>query len=428
MARRWPTKTVFTRLELEVEDPVCGLCGWKMQVCDHRHHRIFTLTGALHLVCKLVPCPNQQCPNSRRTFSPEAELRLTLPRWLIGWDVFCWIGHRRIARHWSVPQIRAELLDSYQINLSADALEDYLQRYQQMLAARQPDPLVLRREYQRTRHVLLSIDGLQPEKGHETLYVVRELGRQGVWLAEALISSSALEVRPLFAQARQWAEWLGKPVRLWMSDKQDAFVTGIAAEFPHVPHRYCRKHFLRALAQPVLALDSHAKVRLRRRVRGLRAIERAVLAQRHPAPIALPSSAPPCSVQFQVDVGAVVLDYCTAVRGILNDGQGGPLHPPGLHLAKALREVRQSLERNLQAKKGAVRKRNSASLLGASTKDWRRSNRCRNRLEAISRTCGWWTPRSILRRALPANVGTASTNSASNLLDARIRSASILVR
>jgi hypothetical protein len=318
MARRWPPQTVFTRMELEVEDPVCGLCGRKMHVCDHRHHRIFTLTGALHLVCKLVQCPNPQCPNSRRTVSPEAELRLTLPRWLIGWDVFCWIGHRRIARHWSVPQIRAELLDSYQIPLSADALEDYLQRYQQMLAARQQDPGVLQREYRRTRQVLLSIDGLQPEKGHETLYVVRELGRQRVWFAESLISSAAGEVRPLFAQAREWAERLGKPVRLWMSDKQDAFVTGIAAEFPHVPHRYCRNHFLRALAQPVLALDSHAKVRLRRRVRGLRAIERAVLAQRRPVPNAQPPSAPPHLRQFQAEVSEVVLDYCTAVRGILN--------------------------------------------------------------------------------------------------------------
>ncbi len=251
-----------------------------------------------------------------------------MPRWLIGWDVFCWIGHRRIARHWSVPQIRAELLDSYQIDLSEDALEDYLQRYQQMLAARQQDPVVLRREYHRTRHVLLGIDGLQPEKGHETLYVVRELGRKRVWFAESLISSSALEVRTLLAQARQWAERLGKPVRLWMSDKQDAFVTGIAAEFPHVPHRYCRNHFLRALAQPVLAMDSNAKVRLRRRVRGLRAIERAVLEQRRPDPAAPPTSSSPRIAQPRAEVGEVVLDYCTAVRGILNDGQGGPFILP----------------------------------------------------------------------------------------------------
>ena len=62
-----------------------------------------------------------------------------------------------------------------------------------------------------------------------------------------------------------------------MSDKQDAFVKAIAAEFPEVPHRYCDNHFLRDLAKPVLEADSHAKVQMRKKVRGLRKIEQAVL-------------------------------------------------------------------------------------------------------------------------------------------------------
>ena len=53
--------------------------------------------------------------------------------------------------------------------------------------------------------------------------------------------------------------------------------------------------------------------------------------------------------------GDVVLDYCAAVRGILNDDQGGPLHPPGLRMAEALVEVRQSIGRNLGARKGGSR-------------------------------------------------------------------------
>ena len=56
------------------------------------------------------------------------------------------------------------------------------------------------------------------------------------------------------------------------------------------------------------------------------------------------------------DVGAVVLDYCTAVRGILNDGQGGPLQPPGLRMAAALGEVHESIQRNLATKKGGARR------------------------------------------------------------------------
>ena len=56
--------------------------------------------------------------------------------------------------------------------------------------------------------------------------------------------------------------------------------------------------------------------------------------------------------------GDVVLDYCAAVRGILNNDQGGPLDPPGLRMAAALDEVRESIQRNVDAKKGGSRSRN----------------------------------------------------------------------
>jgi hypothetical protein len=67
------------------------------------------------------------------------------------------------------------------------------------------------------------------------------------------------------------------------------------------------------------------------------------------------------------EAGAVVLDYCAAVRGILNDDQGGPLHPPGLRMASALQEVRASLQRNLDAKKGGAARSSCAGSLAAST-------------------------------------------------------------
>ena len=124
----------------------------------------------------------------------------------------------------------------------------YLQRYQCMVAARQQDPVLLKKEYRTTRHVMLSIDGLQPEKGHETLYVVRELGQQRVWFAQALWSSATSEIRPLIVQAREWAERLERPVRLWMSDKQDAFVTIPARRDQGVPR--CAASLLR---QPFFA-------------------------------------------------------------------------------------------------------------------------------------------------------------------------------
>jgi hypothetical protein len=231
-----------------------------------------------------------------------------------------------------------------------------------MLAARQQDPALLQKEYRTTRHVMLSIDGLQPEKGHETLYVVRELRQERVWFAEALLSSATDEIRPLIVRARDWAERLDRPVRLWMSDKQDAFVKTIAKEFAGVPHRYCGNHFLRDLAKPMLELDSHAKVQMRGKIRGLRGIERAVLKLR-PAHTAghdeQPASSP--MLLFEISGLGVVLDYCAAVRGIINDSQGGPLRPPGLRMSEALGEVQQSLRRNVRRKKGGRQSRCSSN-------------------------------------------------------------------
>jgi hypothetical protein len=377
MAYQWPADTDFTLWELDVLDRNCPACGRMMHICDHRYRRLHTLDGPVQLICKLNRCPDPTCPGHAKTKSPEVEITIALPQVAIGWDVFCWIGHRRCSRHMAIPLIRSELLDDYAITLSEDAIDGYIRRYQVMLAARQQDPESLRREYESVGEIILCIDGLQPEKGHETLSVVRELTRKRVWFAEPLLSATEDEVRRLIKKAKEWAETLGTPVGLWMSDKQDAFVKGIAAEFPDVPHRYCDNHFLRDLAKPVLEADSHAKVRMRKKVRGLREIERAVLQRRKAetkddltpdAPEATGTAPAAANLSATVvdPAGGVVLDYCATVRGILNDDQGGPLEPPGLRMAAALHEVQESLQRDLDEKKGGSRRSNSASYRDAS--------------------------------------------------------------
>jgi hypothetical protein len=398
MPYKWPADTDYALWELDVLDRACPACGRMMHICDHRYRRLHTLDGPVQLVCKLNHCPDRRCPGHATTKGPELEVTIAPPSWAIGWDVFSWIGHRRCSRHMSIPLIRSELLDDYAIKLSDDAIAQYIRRYQAMLAARQQDPRALRRHYGSVDEIVLSIDGLQPEKGHETLYVVRELTRKRVWFAEALISATAPEVRRLIARAKEWVTSLDKTVGLWISDKQDTFVTGIAAEFPGVPHRYCDNHFLRDLAEPVSEADSHAKVQMRRKVRGLRKIEQAVLRRRDAEPckglagddpaatatvVVGPTDAPPPEAD---STGAVVLDYCAAVRGIHNDDQGGPLQPPGLRMAEALDEVRASIHRNLDAKKGGSQRSNWAVWPAASTGDWSRSEPSKGRSESTSRT------------------------------------------
>ena len=147
MPHLWPEDTDFALWELDVLDRDCPACGRMMYICDHRHRHFFTLDGPVELVCKLNHCPDPRCPGHAKTKSPEIEPTIALPGWGIAWDVFCWIGHRRFSRHWSIPQIRGELHDAFAIDLTEPGIANYIRRYQAMLAARQQDPEALRRHY-----------------------------------------------------------------------------------------------------------------------------------------------------------------------------------------------------------------------------------------------------------------------------------------
>ena len=78
---------------------------------------------------------------------------------------------------------------------------DFLQRSEKALihggghdsrrrAARQQDAAELEHAYRGLKGLIQSIDGLQPEKRHETLFLVQKEGQKRVWFAEALISSA----------------------------------------------------------------------------------------------------------------------------------------------------------------------------------------------------------------------------------------------
>lgn len=388
MARpRWKADTQFKELVLEPEfdERPCAHCEHFSYIYEHRDRRLYTMDdGPVHVVSKLAHCPVADCPGHAEVIASIAEMNLSPPHWMIDWKLFLWMGHRRFARSWSVPQIRSEMKDSFGIVVSSDMIEDYVRRYQVMVAARESDPERLVNEYRKVKNLILTIDGLQPEKGHETLYVVRELRTQRIWFAIPLLSSAAEEIKRVLEQTAVMVKRVGKPVKLWISDKQDAFVTGIAEVFPGVAHRYCANHFLRDLAKPVLELDSHAKVQMRRKVRGLRDVERRILSERAPqspaardaspppaesaapappppTPEAPASNTPPAQTAVEPDAEThaqasadVTLAYAATIRGILNDDQGGPLDPPGLRMAGALHEVRDSMQRCVERKKGGL--------------------------------------------------------------------------
>lgn len=197
MSSKWSKNIKHKEVTLYVEEENCTLCGSPLIIRKDRIHKIHSLDGPLKLICKLSCCSNKQCDQHKTLINPESEMLITAPRWRIGWDLLLWMGFRRFKRHWSVPQIRSELIDTFQVELSIKTICEYLSKYQLMVAARYQDINLLIEEYKDCSDLILSIDGLQPEKGHETLYVVRELRKNRILFAEPLLSSSTAEIQKL---------------------------------------------------------------------------------------------------------------------------------------------------------------------------------------------------------------------------------------
>jgi hypothetical protein len=364
MAHPWPDESQFSRVLLRVQHRDCDACGEETRTKTYKRRPLHMLKGPVRLVTEVTTCETAGCSNRGGLLTAEQGIAVAPPVWVLAWDAFAHLGQARFARHMCVREIREELAESYDIQVSEDCIEDYIGRYQAILAARQRDPEHLRQHYESIDDVVLTIDGLQPEKGHETLYTVRELSGQRVWFAQTLLSSSHDEVEKLIVRAKEMAQCLDKPIRAWMSDKQEAFVKGIAKICPGTPHRYCQNHFLRDVAAPMLEADSHAKVQMRQKVRGLRSIEKDILA-RQPEPVTAPKEAGPREASKQLPEGdQVVMNYCAAVRGVLNKNQGGPLNPPGLQMAEGLREIRDSIQMNIDQQAGGTSERDLERLAG----------------------------------------------------------------
>src|SRR5262249_56624940 len=187
-----------------------------------------------------------------------------------GLDVLAVVGRCRYAEHRSVPEIRQELTRRGVV-LAQRTVTNLLDRYDELRAVSTADPRRLRRLVRDQGRVVLALDGLQPDVGHEVLWVLRDCLSGEVLLTRSLLSAT---IRDLAALLREGREALPVPITGVISDGQDTIRKAVAQELPGVPHQWCHFPYLRAAAQPIYEADRHAKKELNKRVRGVRALER----------------------------------------------------------------------------------------------------------------------------------------------------------
>jgi hypothetical protein len=132
------------------------------------------LDGIWQLTLILHRCRNVHCLRYRVLCRPEDEGRWALPHGAFGFDVVALVGQLRYAQHRSVPEIHQELR-LRGVEVAERTVTNLLARYEELLALRLTDADGLRARFGPQGRVILAIDGLKPDAGHEVLWVTLPL-------------------------------------------------------------------------------------------------------------------------------------------------------------------------------------------------------------------------------------------------------------
>lgn len=319
------------RLRPEVME--CRDCGERLRVAYCTWRKVATLEGMVQLKVSIGRCVNPACARYHLPTHPLEEGHIALAHYEYGLDVLAFIGRQRYCERCTAAQIHAAL-QRRAVRISRRNVQYLLERYDELVALSVRNNPERRARLVAQGRLILAIDGLQPDVGHEVLWVIREVLSGEVLLARSLLSSCQAELSELLLEA---VEGLDVAVVGVVSDGQRSIRNAVAKAFPGVPHQLCQFHYWKQAVGPVWEADRHAKKELKKRVRAIRPIERAV------------SDREDAEAQ-------VVQGYCAAVRGALSDEGQAPLEPGGLRLHERLEQIETSLQ-HAEQKRGLCQNR-----------------------------------------------------------------------
>lgn len=228
------------------------------------------LTGVEHLTNLGFRCSNPTCPFPRTVYrSAQAEARQIKDSGY-GLEVVVHIGVLRFGEHRTREEIWRELHDGKALQISERHIQNLLEVYLALLRASEQD-LARRLEPIAREHggLILSLDGLQPERGNDQLWIIREVLSGTVLRAANLVEASASALEELLQPIKQ----VGVPVRGVISDAQGSIRLAVGAVFPDVPHQVCQFHALREAARPLFEADRHLAVEAKKELRAVRDVE-----------------------------------------------------------------------------------------------------------------------------------------------------------
>ena len=334
MRGRTPRQEATHSIKLTPLKESCEECGQPLWVAYHGSRTVTRLDGLWKLTIVVRRCIHPECPRYHVAYRPEEEGRWALPHGEFGLEVIALIGQWRFREHRSVPEMHRSLL-SRGVSITERSVTHLMQRYEELVALRILDHERIKMRLQQQGQVILALDGLQPDVGHEVLWVVRDCLSEEILLARPLLSSTQGDLTALLTEVKCQLKQLEVPVKGVISDGEETIGSAVAFVFPEVPHQLCQFHYLKDATKLLYEADRNAKTQLKKHLRGVRPIERALEEQSTPE-------------------NEAIRGYCLAVRAALTDDGRSPLQPSGLKLHDRVTLVSDSIAR-VQGKKDCHR-------------------------------------------------------------------------
>jgi hypothetical protein len=284
-------------------------------------------------------CPDVDCPGHQRTYrSPQADA-LALPYFTYGLDIVLLVGRLRLLEHQTVDEIHQEVLRRLEplgVQIARREIlylfEAYCTLLRESLEAKDDQQWL--DQVKKNGGLIVSVDGIQPEKGNETVYLVRDALPGRVLAAENVTSWETEVIKALLTPVVALEGERKVKVLGTITDAQESERLAVQELWPQVPHQVCQFHVLRDASQRAFAADKKLKTAMRKQLQPkVRAVRKQLNKQ-------IPKAQPEEAKQL-----AVLDEYASGILTALTTDGLQPFTYASVEAAQALDEVEASLQR-----------------------------------------------------------------------------------
>jgi len=296
---------------------------------------VITLQAVIKLTHAGYRCPDAQCPGHQRIYRSIEADALALPHMTYGLDVVLLVGRFRLSEHKTVDEVHQELLRRLEplgVRIARREILYLFEAYCTLLKASSEakDDQLWLAQVEKNGGIIVSVDGIQPEKGNETVYLVRDTLTGRVLVAENVMMADTAAMKKLLAPVVA----LDVKVLGTITDAQESEVLAVEQLWPKIPHQVCQFHVLRDASKPAFEADRSVKTALRK------AMQPKIRAVRQQLKRDIPTAEPAEAEQL-----AVLDDYATGMLTALNRDGTTPFDFAAVQTGEDLDEIEASLQR-----------------------------------------------------------------------------------